>query len=104
MIAKFRKKPVEVEAIRYNEWNFVTVHDFLGDAFWKCDKCGGYGEYEGEYGPISCQLCNSSLMPIKTLDSVAYADWGDWIIKGTAGEFYPCKPDIFEQTYEAVQG
>ena len=39
---------------------------------------------------------------IKTLEGIMYAIEGDWIIKGIAGEFYPCKPDIFDATYEAV--
>jgi len=40
---------------------------------------------------------------ILTLDSVAVASIGDWIVKGTRGEFYPCKPDIFWATYEPVE-
>ena len=42
-------------------------------------------------------------MDIHTLEGVMHADPGDWIIRGVQGEFYPCKPDIFEQTYEAVE-
>lgn len=38
-----------------------------------------------------------------TLEGVHRIDWGDWIIRGVAGELYPCKPDIFEATYEAVE-
>ena len=49
----------------------------------------------GEFVPIGYN--------IHTLDSVAFAEIGDWIIKGTQGEFYPCKPDIFAQTYESVE-
>ena len=41
---------------------------------------------------------------IPTLDGVMWAKEGDWIIKGVNGEFYPCKPDIFEKTYEALEG
>ena len=41
-------------------------------------------------------------LTISTLEGDMQADYGDWIIKGIAGEFYPCKPDIFEQTYEEV--
>ena len=40
---------------------------------------------------------------IKTLEGTMTADLGDWIIKGVNGEFYPCKPDIFDKTYEAVE-
>jgi len=41
---------------------------------------------------------------IPTLESPHEANQGDWIIKGIKGEFYPCKPDIFEETYEKVEG
>ena len=41
-------------------------------------------------------------LTIPTDEGDMNASYGDWIIKGIAGEFYPCKPDIFEQTYEAV--
>jgi hypothetical protein len=44
----------------------------------------------------------NSGLNIKTLESVHKADVGDWIIRGVKSEFYPCKPDIFEMTYEAV--
>jgi hypothetical protein len=40
---------------------------------------------------------------IKTAEGQHFADWHDWVIKGITGEFYPCKPDIFEQTYEPVK-
>lgn len=42
-------------------------------------------------------------LKIKTLEGVMTADIGDYIIKGVNGEFYPCKPDIFEKTYEEVK-
>ena len=41
-------------------------------------------------------------MEIETLEGVMKADKGDWIIKGVKGELYPCKPDVFEMTYEKV--
>ena len=41
-------------------------------------------------------------MDIPTLEGVMHADVGDWIITGVKGEQYPCKPDVFEQTYELV--
>lgn len=102
----FRKKPVVIEAIQYTDTNWDEIRAFIGDWFKECEKCGGTGEYEGEYGPTTCMPCMSSLIAIKTLENphgAVYADWGDWIIKGIAGEFYPCKPDIFASTYEAVE-
>lgn len=82
-MAKYRKKPVEVEARRLLSRSWEVV------AEWCCGKIikDGHKKY--------CIL-------IKTLEGEMEARPGDWIIKGVKGEFYPCKPDIFEQTYEKV--
>jgi len=45
---------------------------------------------------------DGTFINIKTLEGGRRASLGDWIIKGVNGEFYPCKPDIFEKTYEAI--
>ena len=79
---KFRKKPVVVEAIRWTEENEGEVYRFMGEA-----------RTMGGRGPL--------IVPTLEGEMLAYKD--DWIIKGVAGEFYPCKPDIFEATYEAVE-
>jgi hypothetical protein len=81
MIRKYRKKPVEIEAIQYTEDNYSEIYAFLG----KEDE-GFMGEW----------------FKIKTLEGDMIAHVGDYIIKGVKGEFYPCKPDIFELTYEKV--
>ena len=81
---KFRKKPVEVEAIRYIHDGSRVVMDFLG----------GHAKYEVMDGAYK--------LVVPTLEGNLYASQGDWIIKGVKGKFYPCKPDIFEATYEAV--
>jgi hypothetical protein len=82
---KYRKKPVVIEALYYDGANFKEVADFLG---WSIAL-----RYEDLIGtPIF----------IPTLEGVMRADVGDFIIKGVNGEFYPCKPDIFEKTYEKV--
>jgi hypothetical protein len=83
-VGRFRKRPVVIEAIR---WTGDNVEE-LWDTF-------GAGEI---YGP-------SDLDPnlrIDTLEGVMVASVGDWIIRGVRGELYPCKPDIFEATYELV--
>jgi len=82
---KFRKKPVVIEAIQWKGYNSQEVAVFLR----------GHTTRQGEVIPD---------MPIiiPTLEGEHRADIGDWIIRGVKGEFYPCKPDIFEQTYEAV--
>lgn len=76
---KYRKKPVVVEAMQWNGLNRNAVSEFMG----RCKTVDGR-------------------VRVETLEGVVYATPGDWIIKGVAGEFYPCRNDIFEATYEAV--
>lgn len=80
LIRKFRKKPIVIEAIQYTGDNRTEIEDFVGDKFldWKLN------------------------FAIETLEGNMVAQVNDWIIKGINGEFYPCKPDIFEKTYEEV--
>ncbi len=88
----FKKKPVVIEAI---EWtgknleeiiNFTGLHESAND--WEWDHFENVVESEG--------------LKIFTLEGSHKATIGDMIIKGVAGEFYPCKPGIFADTYEAV--
>lgn len=87
-MAKYRKKPVVIEAIRWNpfEMTISDVERFVG-AY--ADEGGLLykGKYKGD-------------LIIKTLEGDMTVIEGDWIIKGVKGEFYPCKNDIFEMTYE----
>lgn len=59
-----------------------------------------------ERGAVSCESFPHSngtdRLVISTLEGVLTVDWGDWIIKGVNGELYPCKPDVFDLTYEPV--
>lgn len=80
MIKKFRKKPVTIEAIQWNGENLSEI-----DKFTK----GKVKNHE-------------SVLIIPTLEGDMYASLNDYIIKGVNGEFYPCKPDIFDKTYEEV--
>ena len=82
MIKKYKKKPVVIEAIKLKKDNIKMCIDFVGN------NCR-FGVYDG-------------LFTIKTLEGEMRGDIGDYIIKGVKGEFYPCKPDIFEMTYESV--
>lgn len=75
----YRKKPVEVQAVQWNDENKDEVLEFCGEARIKEDS-----------------------LFIDTLEGTMEASKGDYIIKGVKGEFYPCKPDIFEATYEEV--
>lgn len=89
---KYRKKPVEVEAMHLTRENVDTV------ARW----CGGRVIHEAKPGDPSDVYV---ALDIPTLEGVMRAEThsgGDYVIKGVKGEFYPCKPDIFEQTYDRV--
>lgn len=77
-MTKFQKRPVTVEAVQWNGENKDEILEFCGEARIKEDS-----------------------LFIDTLEETMEASKGDYIIKGVKGEFYPCKPDIFEATYKA---
>lgn len=87
-MAQYRKKPVIVEAV---QWFKHGDHPAVIPATHRlekhCQKCGKAGKSHGG---------------IETLEGLMVACPGDWIITGVKGEHYPCKPDIFEATYEEV--
>lgn len=89
---KYRKKPVVIEAVQFN-----GMEDYLEICQW-IDKTPNTLLTEDivEY--------RSPIMLVNTLEGTMAANPGDYIIKGVNGEFYPCKPDIFEKTYELVKG
>lgn len=82
MPKKYRKKPVVIEAIRWDGSNKVEIQQFMN-------------QYLDEN-----TIKNTLIIP--TLECDHIANLGDYIIKGVNGEFYPCKPDIFWKTYEQV--
>lgn len=92
IVGKYRKKPVEVEAIQWRPYEMLLkdVMDFMGVT----------GDMAKE-GILSIGKDRVHLI-IRTLEGDMTVSDGDYIIKGIKGEFYPCKPDIFEATYEAV--
>jgi len=85
----FRKKPVTIQAIQWTGENTKEVLDFIGRQI----TVGQVNMFTGKVVD----------MDIPTLEGTMKATVGDWIIKGVKGEFYPCKPDIFEQTYEPAE-
>lgn len=92
-IEKYRKKPVLIEAFQLTE---QVALDHLID-----DKPLPFGvTLEGSFHPKNRILWSASAT-IETLEGLMKANIGDWIIKDVKGELYPCKPDIFEETYEA---
>jgi hypothetical protein len=80
---QYRKKPVVVEALQWLGHNREEMKVFVQPS----DRAF---------------VCDVDTLMISTLEGDMTALVGDWIIKGIKGEFYPCKPDIFEATYEAV--
>ena len=86
---KFEKRPVVIEAMQFTGDNAAEV------ARW----CGGR---IGSEAKASDRTDVAYWLDIPTLEGVMKASLGDYIIRGVQGEFYPCKPDIFEATYEAV--
>ncbi len=100
---KFRKKPVIIEAVRlgWDTWQEMCEHAGVGKL------CDGKPEgcYVGEDGKPREGHETSDKMGIliPTLEGVMLGVEDDWIIKGVNGEFYPCKPDIFEKTYDLVE-
>lgn len=95
MPSKFRKKPVTVEAMRY-DGTPDTASPIIGWAL-EHDVSIRYWCENGE----GCRK-DMHVLRVSTLEGTMTANPGDWIIRGVAGEFYPCKPDIFAATYEAV--
>jgi len=96
LVQKYRKKPVVIESMQWTGKNHRDMHDFLeGDS-------DAYLQRDGDNFYINHLQVNGGLI-IKTLEGEHKANIGDYIIKGIQGEFYPCKPDIFEKTYELVK-
>jgi hypothetical protein len=83
---QFRKKPIVIDAIQLTQENFKGLIDI---AFTDSNLKNIGNDDVGFYVLIS------------TLEGDMKARWNDWIIKGVNGEIYPCKPDVFEKTYEA---
>jgi hypothetical protein len=84
---KYRKKPVTVEAMRLESDNVAKILEWIGG---KWVHSGGYDNNDMPF------------INIHTLEGTVTTTFGDYVIKGVKGEIYPCKPDIFEMTYEAV--
>ncbi len=96
-MAKYRKKPVVVEAIQLSVDNVLEVERFIEQKEIRLDTGAAQDKFE-DYKDI----VRRNGRKINTLEGAMTAKIGDYIIKGVSGEFYPCKPDIFEKTYEKV--
>jgi hypothetical protein len=83
-MAPFRKIPVVIEAIQFTGENATEIATFIGN------------------DDPDVQNYPAETLVIQTLEGYMNASIGDWIIRGVKGEMYPCKPDVFELTYESV--
>ena len=83
-MTKFRKKPVVIEAEQFVVWDLNKIPPFV--------------TIQGVTFPVT----KDATIMILTLEGQHIASNLDWIIKGVNGELYPCKPDIFDKTYDVV--
>ena len=92
MVKKYKKKPIPIEALQWTGDNYKEIWDFLKDV-----SNHYFEETENDVGDIINELY------IVTLEGSHKATVGDYIIKGVRGDFYPCKEDIFLETYDEVR-
>ena len=85
-VLKFKKKPVEIEAMQFTDESKDCVRNWV--------RCNTAANFSPNGDPE---------LHIQTLEGVMVASLGDWVIKGIKGEYYPCKPDIFSATYEPIE-
>lgn len=97
---RYRKKPVEIEAMKFDGLDsYMAINEWARSHGIKSDS---------DDGPVSTPSLEelfrfeTPIMLVRTLEGTMAANPGDWIIRGVKGEFYPCKPDIFEATYDEV--
>ena len=95
-MAQFKKKPVVIDAVQWKGDNLVEIITFTDGA------PDVKGNFAGMMWDQYTDLVAREGFKIKTLEGMMHASVGDWIIRGVQGELYPCKPDIFAQTYEEV--
>lgn len=89
---KFRKKPVIIDAKRWDPSDLGNAGTVVG---WLMGHGCDFHHPSGSGG--------TTTLAIRTLEGEMLAQPGDWIIRGVQGEFYPCKPEIFDATYEPVE-
>jgi len=104
MSTRYRKKPVEIEAMQMplnsTPAEAIAVYQWIESHIGSV-PAPGYEEGVSDHEGVTIDPADG-LMVIRTLEGDMKVSLGDWVIRGVQGEFYPCKPDIFEATYEAV--
>lgn len=97
-MTKYRKRSVIIEAYQY----IKGINDLNIIAFIKTGDYNNISELPKSYLNAKLNKANINLIQINTLEGIMTVSDMDYVIKGVNGEFYPCKPDIFEKTYELV--
>ena len=92
---KYRKKPVVIEAIQWNGLNYKEIEKFAGYDTAILE--------EVRKPNIDARIPGQYCLYIRTLEGIMEAKTGDYIIRGVNGEYYPCKQDIFEKTYDIAE-
>ena len=87
MINKYKTKPCEIEAVQFTKENWKEIQNFTN------------GEAKDFFITQDKEIC----CEIETLEGRMIAIEGDYIIRGLRGEYYPCKPDVFEKKYEVIK-
>lgn len=82
---RYRKKPITIEAMQLSRYNTLEIMNWIGEP------------------ALGLTQTFEDGINISTPEGTHHARYGDYIIQGVHGEFYPCKPEIFEQTYERVE-
>ncbi len=93
---KFQKKSIIVEAFQ------MTIERRWDNQDWPNWLNQAWDKESDEVGALFCKESPHNELYINTLEGTMNVGWEDWIIQGVKGEIYPCKPDIFEATYECV--
>lgn len=103
-MAKYIKKPVEIEAIQLkdNHQSISEVQKFIQGGVLNNHTCRSAEDAWDNYIDIVRKQGGIKLKTLESDGETQLASFGDYVIRGVKGEFYPCKPDIFELTYTAV--
>ena len=106
-VKTFVKKPVEIQTIQFKDYSSaIEIFTWTeGKVFYVPAGFDHHMRYSTEKDRSTTHTRDSAsaFLVIYTLEGIMRADLGDWIIRGVKGEFYPCKPDIFEETYDPVE-
>jgi hypothetical protein len=103
MIKTYRKKPMLIKALQLTKNNIAEVYRFIhGEKSVKLNCNAAYDAWE-TFENNCIELGGLRLKTMESDNETQIASFGDFIIKGIQGEFYPCKPEVFDKTYEQVE-